>query len=753
MCAKFSDVFHLPNDKLTTTNVYKQKIHLKPHTSPVFKKPYRIPHSQKQELNNQINKLLHDGIIEPTQSEWSSPVLLVPKKSKEGEGKKWRLVIDYRQLNNHIQDDKFPLPNITEILDSLSGSIYFSHLDLFSGYYQVLLDEESRKYTAFCSGTYQLTRLPQGLKVSPGSFSRMITVAMSGLNYEKCFVYLDDLIVFGRNLADHNKNLMDVFYRLRKVNLKLNPEKCDFLKKEILYLGHVVSEKGILPDPDKLKVLNEYPVPKNIDEVKRFVAFANYYRKFIPNFAEKAHPLNKLSRKNVDFTWNEQCQKSFETLKESLITPPVLAYPDLSERNHFIIQTDASGYSIGAILANNDGRPTAYTSRGLNKAELNYPTIQKELLAIVWAIKYFRPYLYGRRFTIQTDHRPLIYLFNLRDPSSRLLKFRLELEEYDFTVEYVKGKDNAAADALSRIKITSEELKEMHRSVINVMTRSMYKQIAKQNSSSSSIDLSSNNVRSDQPKVIELSKRPSNSVELLFSTSQELSKKGLQDEVKHKSKTLCYMPSKMIIYINSNAQSQISRAEFVRELETFCKTCQVDEICIVKCKDNYVFVDKLAKEISKTKDWTGPPLCIIKDIIRITEKDDKRVILIDFHLLPTSGHAGARRMINNIKKYYFWSGLERDVKTFVERCTTCKKQKYTCHTKEPMVITTTANSAFDKIYLDLVGPLDKDSYSYSYILTLQCELSKYVEAYPLVSKTTAEVAKALVNNFILRYDP
>lgn len=418
-----------------------------------------------------------------------------------------------------------------------------------------------------------MTRLPMGLKTSPSSFSRMITVAMSGLNYEKCFVYLDDLIVFGRNLTDHNKNLLDVFLRLRKVNLKLNPEKCAFLKKEILYLGHVVSKDGILPDPDKIKILETYPVPKNADEVKRFVAFANYYRKFIYNFDKKSYSLNKLCRKNVEFIWNEECQKPFENLKQSLVTPPVLQYPNLSETNMFTVQTDASGYAIGAILSNGDGRPVAYTSRGLNKAETNYPTIEKKLLAIVWAIKYFRPYLYGRKFKILTDHKPLIYLFNLRDPSSRLLKFRLALEEYDFTVEYVKGTDNAAADALSRIRMTSEELKEMHTSVINVMTRSKYRKMQTQAPSLPN-NLNSNNTRSDQPRVVELSKKPSESVELLFITNQELNKLKMESAIKNRSKTLYYAPSKTSIYINSSSPSRRTRAEFVRELEEFCKMCK-----------------------------------------------------------------------------------------------------------------------------------------------------------------------------------
>lgn len=253
------------------------------------------------------------------------------------------------------------------------------------------LDSESGKYTSFSTnrGQYQMKRLPMGLKTSPNAFSRLMTIAMSGLNYEKCFIYLDDLIVFGRNLDDHNRNLLKVCNRLRSVNLKLNPEKCTFLQKEILYLGHVISENGISPDPSKIATLQAYSVPTNMNEVKRFVAFANYYRKHICQFADITVPLNRLCRKGIKFEWTNECQKSFETLKSALTQPPVLQYPDFSEENKFISQTDASGKVIGAVLSNKDNKPIAYASRSLNKAELNYPTIEKELLAIVWAVKHF----------------------------------------------------------------------------------------------------------------------------------------------------------------------------------------------------------------------------------------------------------------------------------------------------------------------------------------------------------------------------
>ena len=749
LCAKYTDIFYLLGDTLNTTDIYTHTITVKPNTKPSFVKPYRLPFTQKGEIKKQIHKMLDEGIIEPSRSDWSSPVLLVPKKVNENGEKRWRLVIDYRKLNDCIEDDKYPLPDITEVLDSLSGSIYFTHLDLHQGYYNVKLDENSRKFTAFNSGQYQMTRMPMGLKTSPSSFSRMMNIALAGLNYEKCLVYLDDLIIFGRNLETHNKNLQEVFERLRTVNLKLNPAKCDFLKKQILYLGHVISSEGIFPDTNKINVVKNYPCPKNTDEVKRFVAFVNYYRKFVPNFAHIAYPLNSLCRKNVTFVWNENCQQAFEQLKECIITPPVLDYPDLSSQNQFVLQTDASNDAIGAVLSNKNGRPVAFTSRTLNKAERNYPIIEKELLAIVWAVKYFRPYLFGNFFKVRTDHRPLIYLFNMKDPSSRLMKFRIALEEFNFEIEYVKGSDNAAADALSRIRVTSEELKEMHNGVISVITRAQARKLV--STTDTLVDMVRTDAKSDQPRVVSTHVKPAASVELQFIHSNNLEKIRENGYITNESKTLCYLKSKNIIYIKYHSESQISRAEFVKELDKFCAQENIKEVYIIKSSDNNIFIRKLVEEIKNIKNWSGPRLFVLNSVTRVHDKDDIRVILNDFHLLPSSGHAGIRRMSNNIKKYYFWPNLEKDVTEYVKRCDKCQRQKHSLPVKEPMVITTTSNSAFEKIYLDIVGPLDTDDDNYSYILTLQCELTKYTEAYPLITKRAEEVAKAFVNNFILRY--
>lgn len=749
ICAKYANIFYLPGDTLTVTDIYTHNISLKPNVSPVFAKPYRLPKLHKDEIKRQLSEMLKEGIIEPSRSNWSSPVLLVPKKCDSTFQKKWRLVVDYRKLNNCIEDDKYPLPDITEILESLSGSVYFSHLDLHQGYYNVELDKASRKYTAFCSGQYQMCRMPMGLKTSPSSFSRLMNLAMSGLNNEKCLIYMDDLIVFGRNLECHNRNLQDVFERLQKVKLKLNPSKCTFLKKEILYLGHLISNEGILPDPDKVVTIKNYPCPQNVDEVKRFVAFANYYRKFIPNFSEIAYPLNNLCKKNINFTWDKKCQDAFETLKQRIMSPPILDYPDFSQDNYFILQTDASNKAIGAILSNKNGRPVAFTSRTLNKAESNYPVIEKELLAIVWAVKYFRPYLYGQYFKIKTDHKPLIYLFGMKDPSSRLMKFRLILEEYNFEVEYVKGADNAAADALSRICLTSKELKDMSYD-INVLTRAQSRKINIPDSSP--LNMVHTDPRPDQPKVVSTHIKPVESVEMCMININDLRRLRKLGHICNENKTFCYDSHKNIIYIKYlSSDSQMTRREFVNELDKYCDSIKIKEVCIIKKDGNEEFIKKLIKEIKGMKNRIGPRVCIINNVKTIYNKDDRKVILNDFHLLPSSGHAGMRRMINNIKRYYYWPGLDNEVREYVKRCDKCQRQKHSLPIKEPMNITTTANTAFEKVYLDLVGPFDVDYSNYSYVLTIQCELTKYVEAYPLVTKKTDEVAKTFVNNFILRY--
>ena len=478
---EYADVFYLKGDTLSTNNFYKQKISVK-DDEPVYIKNYRLPQAQMEEINKQVNKLLDENIIEPSNSPYNSPLLIVPKKDND-ENKKWRLVVDFRQLNKKIIDDKFPISRLDDILDNLGRAKYFSTLDLTSSFHQVELTKESRPLTAFSTnkGHYQFNRLPFGLKISTNSFQRMLSIALAGLD-EEAFLYVDDIIIFGCSLNHHNTNLIKIFERLKKYNLKINPDKCNFLKTEVTYLGHLITNKGIKTDPKKYDTIKNFPKPISADETKRFVAFCNYYRRFIPYFAETAKPLNSLTKKDATFLWTTECEEAFISLKEKLMSPPILKYPNFNET--FIVTTDASNYALGAVLSQGiigEDLPISYASRTLNKHELNKPIIEKELLSIHWAINFFRPYLYGRKFTVVTDHRPLVSLFTHKNPSSKLTRIRLDLSDYDFEIIYKQGKMNTNADALSRIKIDTNTLKAMIPTAeINVITRAKQKLMDKQ---------------------------------------------------------------------------------------------------------------------------------------------------------------------------------------------------------------------------------------------------------------------------------
>ena len=322
--------------------------------------------------------------------------------------------MDYRRLNALTKKDSYPLPRINDSLRVLGGSKYFSAMDLASGYWQVELSPEDREKCALISseGLFEPTRMPQGLCNAPATFQRAMDGILGDLKMSCVLVYLDDITVFSRTFQEHLSHLRLVFDCLRTAGLKLKPSKCSFFKTEMEFLGHHVSQSGIAPLPGKVDAIRHMTQPTSLRDIQVFLGMVGYYRQFIPHFSELAEPLVRLLIKEVPFVWDEEQDSAFNALREALASSPVLVHPDFDKP--FVLFTDASNVAVGAILAQLDenkvDHPIAYFSKTLSKAERNYSVTERECLAVLLAIKQFRPFLYGTHFTIVTDHSSLCWL-------------------------------------------------------------------------------------------------------------------------------------------------------------------------------------------------------------------------------------------------------------------------------------------------------------------------------------------------------
>src|ERR1043165_1249582 len=415
---------------------------------PVRQPLRRQPMTLLPVIDAQVDQMLKHRLIEPANSAWSSNVVMVTKKDGTP-----RFCIDYRAVNAKTRKDSFPLPLISESIDTLAGGKWFSTFDLRAGYFQVAVHPRDRHKTAFITrkGSYQFRVLPFGLCNSPSSFSRMMNLVMSGLNYVSCLVYLDDIIVFAANLDDHLARLAQVLARLSQAGLKLKPSKCHLLKREVLFLGHIISAEGVSTDPSKVQAVTEWPTPLCLRDVRSFVGLCSYYRKFIPRFATVAKPLHALTRKGQPFKWSEDCERAFNELKRLLTIAPILALPN--DNDQYVLDTDASGDAIGAVLSQvQEGKEKVicYGSRLCSTAERNYDVTKRELLAIVFFLKFYRQYLLGRNFVLRTDHAALQWLRRTPVPIGQQARWLSIVEEFQLQIHHRGGLVHGNADAMSR---------------------------------------------------------------------------------------------------------------------------------------------------------------------------------------------------------------------------------------------------------------------------------------------------------------
>ena len=415
---------------------------------PVASRPYRTPHSKMVEIDGEVEKLLKSGVIEESKSAYSAPCLLVYKKSG-----KPRLVIDYRKINKKIQPIKYPLPHLETTLQNLGGNSVFTTLDLLSGYHQIPLRDIDYNKTAFTTGRglYHYRRVPFGMITSGAAMQYAMEKILGGLNGRICQTYVDDIVIYGRTLGEHDENVNVVLNRLKESGFKVNLKKCKFRMLKVECLGHVISGEGITPNPGKVKDIQEKRRPRSVKDVRSFMGMVSYYRRFVKDFAKISRPLTELTKKDVRWKWSEECEEAYRRLIDEVTHAPILVYPDYEKT--FYVTTDASGDGIGAVLSQkHEGRhrPIAYYSRGLIGAERRYPVYELEGLAIKSALQKFKFYILGYKVIVRTDNQPVLYLLKSKECQGRVGKYMASIMEFDPKFEYIRGKDNHAADFLSR---------------------------------------------------------------------------------------------------------------------------------------------------------------------------------------------------------------------------------------------------------------------------------------------------------------
>jgi transposase InsO family protein len=440
---------------------WDHEIVLKEGESPKFHKIYNLSEMELNTLKEWIETQLQKGYIRVSKSPVGYPVIFVPKKNG-----KLRLVIDYRELNRITIKDKTPLPLISQIKNRLHGKKWFTTLDLTGAYELTRMKEGDEWKTAFATryGLYEYTVMPQGLTNAPASFQKRINHVLGKYLDDFAIAYIDDILIFSETLEEHEKHVHLILQKLEEAKLLVNPEKCVFHSQKVDFLGYVITPEEIHMDPKKVDAINEWPVPTTLKEVQAFLGLANYYRKFIKEFSQKAIPLTNLTKKEVPFKWEEEQQKAFEELKKAITSNPVLTMFD--PEKPITIETDASGYAVGGVISQpgDDGklRPIAFFSHKLNGPVLRYATYDREMYAILQAFKEWRHYCHGskHKITVYTDHKNIAYFTTTRELSSRQVGYLEFLSQFDYQLVHCKGSENGRADALSRRADHVQEIPE-----------------------------------------------------------------------------------------------------------------------------------------------------------------------------------------------------------------------------------------------------------------------------------------------------
>ena len=706
----FEDVFALGPLELGKTSLVRHTIKV---TNPnPFKERYRrIPPHQFEEVQKHLKEMEDIGAIRRSNSPWASPVVLVKKKDSS-----LRFCIDLRKLNARTIKDAYSLPRIEESLDCLNGATIFTSLDLKSGYWQVELDDESVPLTAFTVGPlgfYECIRMPFGLMNAPATFQRLMESCLGEMHLNWCIIYLDNVIIFSSTPEEHIQHLRGVLQKLRAAGLKLKPSKCEFFKDRISYLGHIVSKNGVETDPKKVKVIQDWPILETVYDVRSFLGFMNYYRKFLFRYSRIVKPLNKLisgensKKKKGPVKWEEKHQEAFEKLKQLCTEAPILAYVDY--KKPFRVYTDASEIGLGAVISqvqNEIEHVIAYASRSLNKAERRYIAHKLEFLALKWAVTdRFHEYLYGREFEVFTDNNPLTYILTSAKLDATGQRWVAALGLYDFQIHYSSGKKNANADALSRIPWDRESRQEVTKmdaiSVKATMTKAEDKCIpqAKENVVSFASQFYAPKMSPNEWRV-EQEKDPA------IKKIIDLEEKG------------------SLFNYRSSRDENPDVQNYLKVRKSLCMTGGL-----------------LYRKVQLKHHQE-----VVKQLV-LPSKFRKRVVLACHDEM---GNLGMDRTLLLLQDRVYWPGMSRDVHEHIRTCGRCERFKDRPNKEE--IEQTDAHYPLELIHVDFltIGG-KKDARKDINVLVVTDHFTRYAQAYVTTSQTAITVARVLFTQYFTHY--
>ncbi len=742
---------------------------------------YRYHPREQQYIRDFVNDLLDKSVIRPSTSAWAAPVVIVYKKDGTP-----RFCIDYRRVNARMHKEAFPLPSISEYLDALGNAAFFSTLDLKDGFWQMLLEEGSKHLTAFTTGfgLYEWNTVPMGLANSPTAFQRMMNTVLIGLIMKGVLIYMDDIMVYGETFDDHFDRLREVLQRLRLSGLTVKPKKCALFQREVDYLGHHISREGVKPLDAKIKILREWPQPTKVKHVRSFVGFASYYRRFVPHFSTIAAPLHRLTAKHAIFKWEVEHQAAFDALKLALTTQPLLmAHPDWNRP--FIITTDASDTGLGAVLGQRaidddpkmPPRPIYYLSRSLTNAERDYTTTERECLAIVWAIRKLRCYIYGREFRVITDHQALKWLNGQRTPGSRTQRWILELQAHNFIIEHRPGAQHHDADALSRLPIDLDTV-DSGDSSSDDEEDSPYPNIILPDGDKG-INAKMLPIMApyswDYPR--HQSRRPLASSRMLVASKRAASPIIAPITRASTRPRLLSLGSSLLDTAPTTSQeASTSLGDLDRDTDA---APPLDDDLPATIQE--IRLPELPATPDETRDLQdhdpelAPLIATADGIISPTtvyyvNPDNGLLYHVDLHsrahqlcvplplrpaLLqaahdsPTSGHFGVRATLHRLRRY-FWKSKRRDVTEYCKLCRTCQEANRYPQQTQGVQRPFLATAPFQIVFIDLME-LEETPDGYRYVLGCIDAFTRYVEAVPLRDKSGPVVAEAILVNLLLRH--